>query len=181
MINKQEIKNIAKRILKFRRGVRDHQIIHPSRDWFIGLAFAVLLFGISAAWSAQVYISHKNTSVSEVTGEIEEVVVYREAMVAAALQYFGDKQEFYTNLLNAKYLPEQPAEDTEVEETENEEVTATSSESVVEVSPQEEPAPEEAPLISESSQSTSTDSVDEAPAEDEGEPEEGATVPEPSY
>jgi len=181
MINKQEIKNIAKRILKFRRGVRDHQIIHPSRDWFIGLAISVLLFGTSAAWSAHVYINHKNSSVGEVVGVVEEVVVYREAMVAAALQYFGDKQEFYTNLLHSESVTEQPSEESVVGETVNEEATATSSESVAEVSPQEESAPEETPLINEANQSTSTDS--EASTTTEAEPETSgeATLPELSY
>lgn len=99
MINKREFTDIAKRVLRFHKGLKSPQIMHPVREWFTGLMVAVVIFGASAGWSAYMYMKYQNTSVAGGDGTETEMVVYRESLVNAALQKFSSRQEHHKELL----------------------------------------------------------------------------------
>jgi hypothetical protein len=123
MMNKNTFAQIAQRIAKPERGFRQSHLIHPAREWSIGLVVATLLFVVSAVWSAHLYMTYRDISVQEADPFAEEVVVYRESLVEGALLKFTERAERHNEFIN-KAVPEME---------ENEEVTAaTTTETVVE-------------------------------------------------
>jgi hypothetical protein len=83
-MNKQ-IENIIKSINRQRRGLRDPQIMHPEREWLIGMVLALSIFVLTATWSMTVYLKNRNASTQIEAEQQSESVVYRETMVAEAL------------------------------------------------------------------------------------------------
>lgn len=92
-MNREEFTTIAKRIVGFQKGLKNHKIIHPTRDWFIGLFMALMIFFVSAAWSATTHQKYQNTTISTGITSEEDVVVYREALVKAALEELSKRQK----------------------------------------------------------------------------------------
>lgn len=99
MISKNDITKIAKKILRRQRGLRDHQIIHPQRDWFIGLFFSlVVLIGVGA-WSCITYFEITNRAIEVSAEEMAGQTIYRSEIVEAALSQFRERAENYQQLL----------------------------------------------------------------------------------
>lgn len=124
MISKRDITKIAKQILKRQKGLRDHQIIHPVREWFTGLAFGLLVVVVGGIWSFVTYneISDRDVD-SSGAGEITQNV-YRGEMVDTALDLFRDRKNAFAELSGTAsvYLPtaEEEATESELEESEQE-------------------------------------------------------------
>lgn len=131
MINKKEISKIAKRIFHSKTGLQNPKIMNPTREWGVGLLVGFIFFVAIAGWSAQTYLSNKNfgDTVSHTAGE--EVVVYRESMVEAALQAYELRNQKHQQLLDSSYVPPPVIEEAAEEVTLDE--TSTSSDDVVEV------------------------------------------------
>lgn len=144
MINKQSFSQVAKRVRRTGRGLRDPQLMHPNREWGIGLLVAVLIFTISAVWSAQTYMKYKDASINLVEPVTENMQVYRAAMIDAALEKFSERQaanELFTKRVAAERVMNEEAEEggggqatTTVENVSEEDKvnTATTSEEGVE-------------------------------------------------
>jgi hypothetical protein len=91
---------LARRITKADTVLRDPQLFHPAREWRIGLIVAMLIFIASAIWSMQTYTFFRDASVvQEVTAVTEEVTVYRESLVEAALTAYEERAAAHTLLL----------------------------------------------------------------------------------
>lgn len=101
MKNKIDFSTLVKRMTNFNHGIKNQQIMHPTRDWFVGLFMGLIIFGVSATWSAFVYIEYKNTSVDEAVEETNEVL-YRKLQVEDALEYFRTKNKTYSSLINSE-------------------------------------------------------------------------------
>lgn len=101
MMNKKEFSTLVKRVFNFNHGIKNPQIMHPTRDWFAGLFMGLIIFGVSSAWSAHVYIEYKNTSVEKTT-EVFNDNLYREGQVNLALEYYRDKQNIYKSLVDSE-------------------------------------------------------------------------------
>ncbi len=97
MIHKNAFSKITGKILRRQAGLHDYQIMHPTRDWLIGLCFAVTVFLVGAALSAQLYFSNINTTLV-MDDSAEEVVVYRESIVEAALKELEERDAVYQQL-----------------------------------------------------------------------------------
>lgn len=150
MINKKEISAIAKRILHTSKGLKNPRLMHPVREWWIGVVVALLIFLVSASWSVQTYVNNQNTNVEESGSENTEVVVYRESQVAASLEHFAERGKVFDDLLNSVDQNEviesvESSEDTsnliEAEVSDNGD-TSTTSENQEEVAPATEEEPE---------------------------------------
>ena len=141
MINRKEITNVAKRMLRQHRGLEDPQIIHPQREWLIGVGFSVLVFTLIVWWSVSSYIEHAHTD-TDISAEVGSTdAVYREVQVNAALELFAEKSEKFNKLVGD--IPAQPEivesvveeESVITDETELEEETSVVEEVVTEVIP----------------------------------------------
>ena len=98
---------MAKQIFRHKQGLSDPQIMHPYRDWYIGLFVTVLLFSGSAYWSAYSYMKNKNVTDIQPVNQSGEVVVYRESQVTAALQKILEREQALANLLGS-VVPTEP-------------------------------------------------------------------------
>ncbi len=117
---------LAKRLTRADRGLRDPQLMRPTREWATGLIVAFVIFMLSGLWSAQTYLTYRDISFQETEQYQDEVVVYRESMVESALQEFDrravDQETFLNNVRKTVEPPPvaEPVEEgaTTTEETE---------------------------------------------------------------
>lgn len=121
MLSKNDIKKLAKKIVRQQQGKRSQEIMHPARDWFLGVLIALILVFVSAAWSAAKYIETKETISAGVMAEAEDAVVYRESNINEALSIATNRQQ-----TASAYQPES----VEIPEDDISTSTATSSDSV---------------------------------------------------
>lgn len=117
MINKNEFTKIANNIIKSHKKIKSPELVHPKREWAIGLLVSVLIFAGTAWWSIQTYRSYQNTAVNFNVQE-EEVVVYRKSLVESALEVFSTRAEEYGNLTSSPKTEPVFVEEVEVVETE---------------------------------------------------------------
>lgn len=114
MISKKDITKIAKRIIRRQRGLRDHQMIHPRREWSVGLVSGFVLLLGGAVWSFLTYGEVSERDVQNVGAVEVQQTVYREEMVEAALEQFRQKKSDYQELLVASETNNPDIEEVEV-------------------------------------------------------------------
>ena len=134
MISKRDIAKIAKHVLKRHRGVRDHQIIHPMREWTVGLFGGMILLILGATWSVLTYREVSNRGV-ENAGTVEvEQTIYRDDLVNAALEKLRERQADYQALLDNRdsYQPSTEEMEEEVELVDDEEGVEITEEELLE-------------------------------------------------
>lgn len=129
----KHIDTIIKSINRHKKGLRDPQIMHPEREWSIGIFMAVFIFISSAAWSLGVYISNRNASANVQTEEQSESVVYRESMVEEALSRLKERTTTLASLLprTTEVFEEETIEEPAEETASNSDVSASSTEEIV--------------------------------------------------
>ncbi|MEN9920748.1 MAG: hypothetical protein RL538_641 [Candidatus Parcubacteria bacterium] len=91
-------RDITKKLIRHRQGLRDPQIMHPEREWIIALALMVGIFSASAGWSMLVYLKNMNVSPNDVVVEQQQTIVYRENSVDEALALF-EKRAYEQQML----------------------------------------------------------------------------------
>lgn len=148
MINKKEITAFAKNILHSKKGLRSPQIMHPAREWQLGLGIALGIFAVCAYFSVQTYVEYRNIDLTLEDDGVAAATVYRGSLVEAALGEFSARAAKYDNL-RATAVPldfEPPVEPEVIVATSSEEIpdTSTSTENVI----SDEPLPDLAPLVS---------------------------------
>jgi len=99
MINKNTFSQVVRSITKADHGLRDPQLIHPSREWGIGLTVALLLFIAGTVWSVQIYQTFKSATVQDISLTEGETVVYRASLVEAALTAYDERVATHTQFL----------------------------------------------------------------------------------
>lgn len=90
---------MAKRVLRSPERPRNPQMIHPEREWLIGLSLATILFVGSTAVAVQEYAQYRDVTLTD-NGSTEEIVIYREHMVNEALLKFSERSTEHQSLLN---------------------------------------------------------------------------------
>jgi hypothetical protein len=96
MQNKDIFKSLLKKLERQKKGLSDPRIMHPEREWAIGIVAMILVFLGSAYWSSQVYLKNRNVTSAEVP--TDEVVVYKEGIVTDVLKRFEKSDETYRQL-----------------------------------------------------------------------------------
>ena len=120
MIQKNNIKELIQKITRRQKGLRDQRIMHPEREWFIGLFIMLLIFILSTFWSAHTYLKNKNIAVEK--AEIEAPITYRDSIVKSVISTF-DKREKELQLLYSSKPPQVIKEETVATTTPKTEVT----------------------------------------------------------
>lgn len=136
MMNKFDFKTLVKRMLRFNHGIQNHRMMHPTREWFLGLLIGLVIFGVSVTWSAYTYIEYKNTLVEESVEEFNDLL-YRDSQVESALEYFRNKKEVYSSLVNSDYVEEVGVTEVAPDDEKDEDVMTEDSEESVENSAEE--------------------------------------------
>jgi len=90
-----------------------NRLVHPERDWLIGVLIGVgILIGVMA-WSAYMYISNRSGEANEADVTANATPTYRASVVEEALRLFADRAEQFSVLsaqTNATVPPPTPAE-----------------------------------------------------------------------
>jgi hypothetical protein len=89
MLNKKQLTEMVRKILKHSQGLHDHKIMHPEREWLISISLALFIFVASAYGSIYTYWKNKNITATSDPITTEEATVYRESMVKDALSRFN--------------------------------------------------------------------------------------------
>lgn len=140
MMNKKQFTKIAKDLLKPDKVMQGPAIMHPMREWLVGMLLALIIFAAGSAWSTYVYIKHEDPSSDNFNVNDEKVLVYREAMVSSAIERFSQRNESHVIFLNSvkEIVIEDVPENLPEEEPLIERATTTPSfdkEEVVELEP----------------------------------------------
>lgn len=82
---------------KKRKSSFDRSIMHPEREWFIGLSVILTILAVGLYWSVFQYDRYRNVSTN---GEsvTEGETVYKDNLVEAALVDFSKRKEEYNNV-----------------------------------------------------------------------------------
>ena len=102
------ITQIAKKILKHQKGLREHQIIHPGREWAIGILLALFSLVLIVGWNVYSYDRYSSDEITNIVPDTQEVVVYREQMVAEALAIFSERSNTFVKLRNDFFISSAP-------------------------------------------------------------------------
>lgn len=105
MINKNQFKEMAKKVMRKQHGLRDPQIMHPEREWLIGIVGALVIFFFCVFCSIYAYIENKSISFEQAHTQSDEVVVYRESLVKDALGQFAERKEVLDGLVGTHRPP----------------------------------------------------------------------------
>lgn len=91
---KHNIFTIARHIVAHSEGRRDWQIMHPARDWTIGLVGVVFLFLAGSAGAGYLFWS-KNVLVTETYVVTIEPVQYNQKLIKQVLAEYTARQAQY--------------------------------------------------------------------------------------
>lgn len=91
MLNKDDLKKVAKKIILTHQGRRSLEIMHPKRDWLIGVCACLLLVLATTVWSGVTYIEVRSLTEGEAVVTETEAVVYRESHVQEALRILAER------------------------------------------------------------------------------------------
>ncbi len=120
---KNKLRNKIGFLKKLKRPVqlRDQQLMHPEREWVIGLLITILLFVGAASISAYTYFSNQTIDVETVSDSAADTV-YRESLVEEVLQSIKDRENrlrllsrTVSPVAEVQATPEETASSTEIQ------------------------------------------------------------------
>jgi uncharacterized membrane protein YjgN (DUF898 family) len=100
MLSKDDIKKVAEQLWKRQPTLQDKQIMHPARDWHIGLIVGVVVILGTISWSTMTYLENRNQAGHVSVEEKDNGAVYRASAVEEALTIF-EKRAVVRNTLVA--------------------------------------------------------------------------------
>jgi hypothetical protein len=155
MMNKKEITQFAKAIIHSQKGLQNQQLMHPKREWLVGVVVALGIFSASMVWSAVQYIEYQNIENQTVVQSTASAEVYKAELVAEALSVYTAKANRLNTLLGAD--SSFVADDSAGEETE--------SVGDVDVDVDSDSEPSESLDVATTTQATSSSSDNQTPEE----------------
>lgn len=99
MISKSDIIRIVKHVGKKSRGIPDRRIMHPGRDWVIGLLMAAATFIGLALYATSVFLTSTTNVDSEIVIE-SSVVKYEQERTMAVLEKYRKTKETFNFMRN---------------------------------------------------------------------------------
>lgn len=98
MIENNAVKKMVNSILRNQQNTfSDRDIMHPEREWFLGISAGVIVLVLAIFWSVNTYLQFNNISVIN-SGEQEKSAVYKALLVETALTDFADRKKMYEDL-----------------------------------------------------------------------------------
>jgi hypothetical protein len=92
MIDKQFTKKLLQAIARRNQGLTDHHLMHPEREWFIGLGVAFLCLIGGIIWSVSLYERYSVISPDQ-NAEVSTPTIYREGEVNQALSELKEREQ----------------------------------------------------------------------------------------
>jgi hypothetical protein len=105
MIDKKDIKKFARELVKFDKGIKNPKLMHPSRDWQIGILSGVVLLSGVTLWNLDTYFEYREDNSISQTEEVTDSVVYRETLVKSALDSYQERALTHQELRSGEPAP----------------------------------------------------------------------------
>lgn len=108
-ITQKKIFQMTQSVLRGEKHYGEHLLLHPTREWAIGLlCFMVLCLG-GAWWAATVYLRYIDVSALLGEGIVPEMTTYRSAQVSQALEILDERIATFETILGrySGIVPEQ--------------------------------------------------------------------------
>ncbi len=97
MIDKKSIIKMAEHVFRKSQGYPDRRLMHPKREWGIGIGIFLVLVSAGAIGAFSVFTSYRDFS--QVTASVEQSIpTYREVIVQDALEVYRQKEQKFTTL-----------------------------------------------------------------------------------
>ena len=113
-------------ILRRGAGVPDHKIMHPERDWVIGLTIATLVFISGAVYSGNKFTEYLSLLDEEVAAD-STVVQYKQTAISEVLGKYGERTKKFEELRSDKVIVVAEGKESDDGDKEGEEVADNSS------------------------------------------------------
>lgn len=139
MIETKDIIKMVKKIVSHDKGVPDTRIMHPMREWLIGLIGVTIAVAGGSLFALFVYNSYSESS-TNVVAVTETVVPYKAGLVEQALEIYLEKKSVYEGLIGTSTVS--PVIDTSVSTATSSEVQTEAASSTRELPPVVSPAEE---------------------------------------
>lgn len=98
MIENNAVKKMVRSILNNRQNtLSDRDIMHPEREWFLGVFVGLIILTLAIFWSVKTYIQFDKITVSDLE-EKDKKSVYKDLLVESALVDFADRKKMYSDL-----------------------------------------------------------------------------------
>ncbi len=98
MIDKKFVEKIIRDSLNRNRSLEDHNLMHPEREWFIGLGMAILTVGFGVYWCLHLYSTYNKVEVVTDLDNNTEQSIYRSQEIDQSLQEFAERQATYNEI-----------------------------------------------------------------------------------
>lgn len=112
MITKQDIVEMARRVTRRGENMPDRRLMHPHRDWLIGLVVAIILAGMGIAYNAHLF-RHYGSLETKTVGSEPAFAEYKQGTVERVLEMYGARRAsfdaFRASLPAAPAATEEPA------------------------------------------------------------------------
>ena len=113
MIETKDIKNMVAHIIRRDKGIADPQLMHPTREWFVGLFIAFVIV-VCGSWFCVYIFSTYRDKMNTPVVVTEPAVPYQAARIAEAIKIFEAKQRTFSEILTGAGTtvaesPERPA------------------------------------------------------------------------
>lgn len=139
MISKKDILKMTRVITRQSRGYKARKIVHPNREWTVGLLLFMLVAVVGGVLNARTHVYFNNLDEREVQTSMNHVE-YNANRADTAFTIFRERQLTFNALTQKKLLPSSPVIKTE-EGVETEVELATSTQPTqVEDGASEEPS-----------------------------------------
>ena len=124
MIEKNDIIKMAKHVFRRSNGRQDHHIMHPYREWAIGVLVAITIFLVGGVLGLDRYLTYDEFVISDPVAQ-ENQVMYRSKQVSDAIELYENRQAKFDSLVQS--LPQIETEDIASTSEEKEVAEAVSS------------------------------------------------------
>ena len=111
--NSQLIQDLAKKLFRHNQGLQSAQLMHPKRDWLLGVLVGLLIIILMIGWSAYTYLEKRDAIGLNNSSAQAEIPVYRSDTVEDALALFEQRKEAFVQLSQSDTpaVPIEPVDD----------------------------------------------------------------------
>jgi hypothetical protein len=130
MINKKEITKMVKAAIRRDRGIPDRRLMHPSREWAIGLILCLVIVLAGSIYAIIVFEKYSSISIDDSAVEVEQLR-YQRATALEAIEIYEQKQTNYEKLISSRPIrviePESNIEDEQTDSVSTSEIQSSQS------------------------------------------------------
>jgi hypothetical protein len=94
---------MAKHIAKRSKGIPDNRIMHPTRDWLIGLVFVLCIFVVGSIYTGYRFVSEQSQDVSAYDVSVD-TVEYKHTLIGNVSEQYDDIQIRFDELRGRRFI-----------------------------------------------------------------------------